>query len=170
MSTRVLGNRAVSPVIGSVLLVLVTILLAAVVGTTVVGSTGMDGDVVSPPVAVSATADESGQITLSHEGGDPIHVDDVAVTVAVDGEPLASQPPVPFFSASGFEPGPTGPFNSASDDRWTVGETGSFVLAETNEPTLTTGSTVEIQITRDGRVLVTTETSVVGGSGDGDEG
>lgn len=164
------NDRAVSPVLGTILLVLVTLLLVAVVGTTVVGSTGMAPGSVSAPVVLSATADDTGTVTLTHDGGPPIDLETVAVRVAVDGEPLASQPPVPFFSASGFAPGPTGPFNSASDGRWTVGETTSFTVAGTNEPTLAAGRTVTVRLRRDGRVLASVETSVRGGSGDGDQG
>ncbi|UWG46634.1 hypothetical protein HSRCO_2889 [Halanaeroarchaeum sp. HSR-CO] len=162
-------DRGVSPAIGTITLVLLTILLAAV-GTSVVGSTPLD--TASPPqsVAISATADDTGRITVSHRGGPPIDVESTTLHVSVDGRPLATQPPVPFFSTSGFEPGPTGAFNSASDPRLRVGDTASFTVAGTNAPAVTVGSTVEVQVLRDDRVLASAETSVDRRPGDGDEG
>lgn len=164
------GDRAISPVIGTITLVLLTILLTAVIGTTVVGSTGLGPDAAAPPVVISASADDSGSITLTHDGGSAIDVEQTSVRVTVDGEPLERQPPVPFFSVRGFEPGPRGAFNSASDGPWSVGETTSFTVAGTNAPALTEGATVEVRILRDDRVLASAQTSVVGGSGDGNEG
>lgn len=162
-------DRAISPVIGTITLVLLTILLTAIIGTTVVGSTGLGPDSAVSPVAMSASADDSGSITLTHDGGSAIDVERTSVRVSVDGEPLERQPPVPFFSARGFEPGPSGAFNSASDGPWSVGEETSFTVAGTNAPALTPGATVEVRILRDDRVLASAETSVVGGSSDGNE-
>lgn len=73
-------------------------------------------------------------------------MDSLAVRISVDGESLAHQPPVPFFSASGFRPGPTGPFNAAADPRWTVGETATLKLAGTNDPTIEPGATVTVRV------------------------
>ena len=71
---------------------------------------------------------------------------ELSVTVEIDGTELQKQPPVPFFSAHGFESGPTGPLNSKSDDQWYAGETASFVVAETNTPTISSGSAVRVTI------------------------
>lgn len=163
-------DRAVSPAIGTITLLLLTILLSAIVGTTVVGSAGLGSAAETSPVAISATADDEGRIALTHEGGPPVDVGGVTVRVTVDGEPLERQPPVPFFSASGFAPGPSGAFNSASEDRWAVGEQTSFRVAGTNSPALTAGATVRVKIIEEDRVLASAETSVAGGSSDGDEG
>lgn len=156
-------DRGISPVVGTVLLVLVTIGLVVVVGTSVVGSTALT-PTVQAPVAMDVTADDGGTITMTHDGGHPIDVEAVTLTVTVDGTALARQPPVPFFSTSGFEPGPTGPFNSASDPRWTVGESASLTVAGTNHPALEPGSTVVVQVLRDGRVVAEGETSVERGA------
>lgn len=163
------SDRAISPVVGTISLVLLTVALVAV-GAAVVGSTPLEDSTPTQSVAVSVAADESGTITLAHEGGPPIDVEATTLHVAVDGQPLAEQPPVPFFSVSGFEPGPTGAFNSASDPRLTVGETASFTVAGTNAPALEAGSTVTVEVLRGDRLVASAETDVSGGPGDGDEG
>lgn len=163
------ADRGVSSVVGSVLLLLVAIALAAVIGTTLAGV----GDAVGAPVdptAISATADASGRVTLVHEGGGPIDVEAIDLRVRVGGRPLARQPPVPFFSASGFSPGPTGPFNSASDHEWSVGEVASFTIAGTNAPAVETGSTIAVTIVEGRHVIARASASVRGNPGDGDEG
>lgn len=170
MTASPADDRAISPVIGTITLVLLTVLLTAIIGTTVVGSTGLGPESTASPATMSVSADDSGTITLTHDGGPAIDVERTSVRVTVDGEPLERQPPVPFFSVPGFEPGPSGAFNSASDGPWSVGEKTSFTVAGTNAPALTEGATVEVRILREDRVLASAETSVVGRSGDGNEG
>ena len=149
-------QRAVSPVIGLVCLLAVTVALAATVGTIApVTSTS------SPTVtAVDIDADSNGEIRLSHRGGDSIDPDSVELHVSVDDEPLAEQPPIPFFSASGFESAPTGAFNSASETPWRAGETAAFRIAGTNAPTLQAGATVEVELYVDGYSVAKLETTV----------
>jgi hypothetical protein len=66
--------------------------------------------------------------------------------VRIDGEPLAKQPPVPFFAAAGFESGPTGPFNAATDGTWRAGQTAAIRIASTNSPQLSDGAVVTVRI------------------------
>jgi hypothetical protein len=142
-------------VIGVVVLLLVGIVLGGVVaagadavatatGSTVAGSDARD--TARPgPVAVSLRVDGD-TVALTHEAGEPLRLARVRLVVEIDGEPLAHQPPVPFFAAAGFGGGPTGPFNVASDGVWSVGETGSFRIAGTNDPQLEPGRTVSVTI------------------------
>ncbi|MBP1922349.1 hypothetical protein J2751_001357 [Halorubrum alkaliphilum] len=134
------ASRAVAPLAG-VLLVAITVLLAGGVVTA-----ALDAPAEPAPTATFSLSAEGTQLTLTHEGGDPVPVDDLTVHVSVNDEPLARQPPVPFFSASGFRPGPNGPFNTASDDEWVVGGSASFAVAGTNEPTPGAGDVVEIRL------------------------
>lgn len=134
--------RAISPVLGVVLLTALTVLAAAAVFAAVV---------VAPPdpapvATFGAEADATGEIRVTHRGGDAVAPGDLRVRVRVDGEPLAEQPPVPFFAAPGFESGPTGPFNSATAGEWRAGRTASLRVADTNEPTLSRGATVELRL------------------------
>jgi len=136
-------DRGTTPVIGVVLLVAITAVAAAGVA---VGLTATTAD--SPPVAsVETSAEaETNEITITHRGGDTLDVSALTVRVTVDGDPLDSQPPVPFFSAEGFHSGPTGPFNTASPDEFAAGDTATVRLASTNDPLLSAGATVTVEL------------------------
>lgn len=140
-----MSERALSPVVGVVVLLFVTMVLAGAAGASV-----MDLATLSDPpdhVAISARADaESGRITLTHDAGPPLDVAELTIKIEIDGRPLFHQPPVPFFAARGFAGAPTGPFNVASDPEWSVGETASVRLAGTNRPILEPGDDVTITI------------------------
>lgn len=94
-------ERGVSPVIGVILMVAITVILAAVIGAFVLnlgsnlGSTG-------PQSQLSATCTTSGDIDIAHKGGDSIQIGDLQVT-----------------SSTGSIPG-TAP---GSDGAFSVGET-----------------------------------------------
>ncbi|AFK18033.1 type IV pilin [Haloferax mediterranei ATCC 33500] len=138
------ATRGTSILVGSVLLVGLVVVVAGVVG-----AAAFDVAESSPtptrPTALSLSV--SGEtLSITHEGGAPLDVQTLSVRISVDGESLAYQPPVPFFSARGFRPGPTGPFNAAADSRWTVGERASLELAGTNDPDITTGSSVVVRV------------------------
>ena len=151
-------TRAVSPVVGTVTLVLIAVLLAGVLMASV-GTASLDQT--DPEFAsISATATQNGTIVLTHEGGQPVDVREISVVISVEGTRLAEQPPVPFFSAAGFEPGPTGPFNSAAEPRWTVGETTSLTIAGSNTPTPEPGDSVTVEILRGDRPLTRVQTTI----------
>lgn len=150
-----MSDRAVAPVVGVPILVAVTVALAAVVGAVVVGSPGAPA---APTQATfEASADSTGEIRVVHTGGDAVDPAALELTVRVDGDPLAHQPPVPFFSARGFESGPTGVFNSAARGEWRAGEAASLRVAGSNEPTLSAGAAVEVRIYADGVALAVLE-------------
>ena len=136
------SSRALTPVAG-VLLLALTVALATVAAGVVFAVDAPDGQ---PARASLSLAVEEGTVSLTHRGGDALDVRRLRLLIEVDGEPLAHQPPVPFFSARGFRSGPSGPFNSATDPRWTAGETATFAIAGTNRPRLTTGSTVTVRV------------------------
>jgi flagellin-like protein len=73
-------DRAVSPVIGVILMVAITVILAAVIGTFVLGLGDSLGD--SQPTAQLDTDFDSdaNNVTISHNGGDSIEGDDLRVT------------------------------------------------------------------------------------------
>ena len=79
-------TRAVSPVIGVILMVAITVILAAVIGTFVLGLGDSLGDN-QPTAQISADITEFGdneaRLTLEHNGGDSIDTD--ALRVVVDG-------------------------------------------------------------------------------------
>lgn len=138
------SDRGISPAFGAVLLVGITVATAAVLGTALLGqAAALDGP---PPTASFDAAADGDRISLSHEGGDAVNVRALRIEVAVDGELLDRQPPVPFFAAEGFHGGPDGAFNPESGSEWTVGETTSFRVAETNDPGLEPGAQLTIEL------------------------
>jgi FlaG/FlaF family flagellin (archaellin) len=147
-----------APVAG-VLLIAITVALAGGVA-----AAALDGPTATvPPSAVLSLSATDDRVSIAHRGGDPIDVSAATVRVSVDGEPLDHQPPLPFFSARGFHPGPTGAFNSAGDDTLRVGETATFRVAGTNDPTLEPGRTVAVRVAVDGRPVASLETTVESG-------
>ena len=145
-------RRAYAPV-AAVLLVALVVLLAAGVGATALAVERPDPP---PRAAFAVDADGSGRIAVTHLAGDRLPPEAVSLRVRVDGEPIAHQPPVPFFAARGFESGPTGPFNSAWTGPWAPGVTGTVRLAGTNTP-LEAGSVVEVRIAVEGSLIAAVE-------------
>lgn len=137
------ADRGFAPVAAVVLLGL-TVAFAGVVGAALVGDVGA-----TPPEPTTASLSlsvDGERIRLLHRGGDSLDVRDLRLRVSVDGERLRHQPPVPFFAATGFGSGPTGPFNAATDPRWTAGETAAFAVADTNDPAVVAGATVRVEV------------------------
>ena len=90
-------ERAVSPVIGVILMVAITVILAAVIGTFVLGLGDSLGN--SQPTAqlsVDSTDFGNNTVTIAHGGGDPIEGDDLRVTA--DGNVTSEQFPNGQFS------------------------------------------------------------------------
>ncbi|WP_224333059.1 type IV pilin N-terminal domain-containing protein [Haloprofundus halobius] len=148
MSSRA---RASVPAVGVVLLLFVSVGLAASVG-----ALALDAETPSSGsrAVLSLSASED-TLRFVHRGGETLDVRRLDLRVSVDGTPLAEQPSLPFFSATGFRPGPAGPFNSAAESQWGAGETASFAVAETNDPELTVGSSVTVDVRYDERPLAT---------------
>ena len=70
-------KRAVSPVIGVILMVAITVILAAVIGTFVLG---LGESVQSTPQAKFAFDYQNSNVTITHEGGDAISSEELNVT------------------------------------------------------------------------------------------
>lgn len=142
---------------GLLALLALTVTLGAVVA---VGVTSFEagGGPASAVVSVSAES-TTNEIVLEHRYGDTLSVTDLELVVSIAGEPLETQPPVPFFQADGFGGGPTGPFNERADPRWQVGESASFEIATTNEPTIDPGDAVVVTILESGEPIARAETT-----------
>jgi len=158
------GARAVTPVVGVALLVALTAVAAATVGAAVLAT---EPPSAAPGAALSLSADATGRVTLVHEGGDALAVGDLRVRIAVDGDPLARQPPVPFVGAEGFRGAPTGPFNAAADGTWTAGERAGVRVAETNDPPIRPGAAVRVRVYADGAPVADLRTTVGSATGAG---
>ncbi|MCU4751076.1 type IV pilin N-terminal domain-containing protein [Halobacteria archaeon AArc-curdl1] len=146
--------RGVSPLVGTVLLLGITVLLA---GTLAIGfapqlagpSTASPG----PALELEADADRD-ELIFEHVAGNSIDVRELEVDVTIDDEPLEFQPPVPFVGAYGFRGTPGGPFNAATDPHWRPGERTSLRLAGTNAPALEEGAVVRVHLTVDEETVV----------------
>lgn len=150
-------GRSTAPVVGVVVLLVLTVGLGAVV---VVSVDSLDGRGDPTLVLVSASADsETNEITLEHRHGDPLDVTELELVVTIDGEELARQPPVPFFAADGFRGGPVGPFNGRANPAWRAGEVASFEIASTNDPTVDPGDEVLVTILEDVELIARVETT-----------
>lgn len=160
-------DRATASAVGVALLVLAAVALSATVGAATLSATGATDSIAEPagsgaggaqsgpPAAVVDVAVADGAITLLHRGGDTVDVRRLRVVIRVDGTRLRHQPPVPFFAARGFESGPTGPFNVASDHAWSAGESTTLVPAGTNRPSVRPGAVVEVTLFVGSHRLVT---------------
>ena len=85
-------DRAVSPVIGIILMVAITVILAAVIGTFVLGL----GDSVTGETAPQASWDTAdgpngGEVVVAHNGGDSVEASNLDVTVDGSSVPSGEQ-------------------------------------------------------------------------------
>lgn len=154
-------DRAISPLVGVLTLVALTVCLVAVVAVTL-GAVGT-GALSSTPAPyatfdLAVNGSDEGELVIRHVSGETIDVRELTVHVTVNGEALTEQPPVPFFSEKGFDGGPEGPFNERADPHWSVGQTASVSLAGTNDPTIDPGDTVVLTLSTDGSTVARLET------------
>ncbi|QAU13391.1 type IV pilin [Halorubrum sp. BOL3-1] len=91
-------DRAVSPVIGVILMVAITVILAAVIGTFVLGLGDQLGDT-APQASFTVDGNESTSINITKTGGQSIESADLVLSI--DGERVNS---------------------SIADDTWETGE------------------------------------------------
>jgi flagellin-like protein len=83
-------DDAVSPVIGVILMVAITVILAAVIGTFVLG---LGHQVQSTTPQTQFTFDEpgtAGNVDITHDGGDPVTADNVEVVDSNDLGPFCN--------------------------------------------------------------------------------
>ncbi|WP_185715500.1 type IV pilin [Halocatena pleomorpha] len=95
-------ERGVSPVIGVIVMVAITVILAAVIGAFVFG---LGGEQEQPPQARLDLAVNGEQVTLRHDSGDALAVR--TMDIVLDGSSIGS---------GALEPG-------GSDEAYTAGET-----------------------------------------------
>lgn len=79
------NSDAVSPVIGVILMVAITVILAAAIGSSVFGQgpaeSAPQSNIEITPINITGTGDAATvYLKLEHLGGDPIHFDDTSAT------------------------------------------------------------------------------------------
>ncbi|PSP47018.1 type IV pilin [Halobacteriales archaeon QH_7_69_31] len=72
-------NDAVSPVIGVILMVAITVILAAVIGTFVLGL-GSEIQSTTPQVDFTFQEQSNGNLDITHDGGDKVQAENLNVT------------------------------------------------------------------------------------------
>lgn len=142
------GERAVSPVIGVILMVAITVILAAVIGTFVLGL----GDRVSQAspnanFGFDYTAGNNDVVEITHDGGDGVASEQVKVTIGGDDA---------WDSDSNFGSGFTA--GSAWSGKLTAGS--SLTIVEDGTDSITDGDAVKVIWNADG----SDKTAVIGES------
>lgn len=152
--------RAISPVIGIVLLTACAVLLSATVGVMALSYEPAEPASI---VVIGGEVDAgTNEITLTLERGGPLDVHELSLVIEIEGEPLEEQPTVPAHSQTGFNGFPTGPFNAETDGEWQRGESASLTLAKTtNSPQPEPGSAVTIRVFENDHPIATVETTAV---------
>jgi flagellin-like protein len=85
-------ERAVSPVIGVILMVAITVILAAVIGTFVLGLGGQVSNA-APQASLSFSSGNGiDNVTISHDGGETLVASDVTIVVRNDSASARFQP------------------------------------------------------------------------------
>ena len=90
------NEEAVSPVIGVILMVAITVILAAVIGAFVFG---MGPPESAPQASMRATNQSTTGFTLEHQGGDDIDLNYTVTRITVAGTALAAGVPAVTLSA-----------------------------------------------------------------------
>ena len=83
------GDDAVSPVIGVILMVAITVILAAVIGTFVL-SLGSDLQNNAPNAQFTFSEENNGNLTITHDGGQNVDVSKINVTTDSASEDFAN--------------------------------------------------------------------------------
>ena len=65
-------DRGISPVVGTILLVAVTVIIAGSIAAFVYGLSGTGSEPVNPNLSFEGVADGENSFTISHEGGDSV--------------------------------------------------------------------------------------------------
>lgn len=163
-------NQAVSPVIGVILMVAITVILAAVIGTFVLGlgdSVSSQAPQASLGLSATAGAGNTGTVSLEHKGGDAIHSESTRIIISsASGEMvIISDTGDDTFTVGDevlIETGTTAtndPITAASSG-WT--DSGVLVVDSNSVNGLSSGETVTVKLidTESQKVIYESETTV----------
>ncbi|WP_458185848.1 archaellin/type IV pilin N-terminal domain-containing protein [Haladaptatus sp. NG-WS-4] len=143
-------NRALSPVVTTVLLVLVTLVLAGTIETVALDSASLrEPKLVAVDVSADADAD---RLTFVHRASESLAVDSLVVRVRVNDTPLEHQPPAPFLLGEGVPArADRGVQQHSKRDvgRWRNCESGTGG----NEPSFEPGDNVVVRISMGRRMV-----------------
>lgn len=153
------NDEAVSPVIGVILMVAITVILAAVIAAFVFG---MGPPVKAPQAQLKFSANATG-LKISHDGGDPLILKDEKLTVkyATNDSVVGSLNSVPLYATSA-------PYFQNSIDTLVAGSPlSSYNLSGASStlyggPTMPTGKILTVQIldVPSGQLIASTQVTV----------
>lgn len=160
-------DRAVSPVIGVILMVAITVILAAVIGTFVLGlgeSAGQAAPQATLSLSAASGAGNTGTVTLEHNGGDALHSDRTKVVVESSASGTTTFDAGTVSPDDVFSVGTTTTIDiTGTDDtlNWNT-ESGSVSGANAAVNSLPSGSTVTVKLidTETQKVIYERETTV----------
>jgi flagellin-like protein len=131
-------ERAVSPVIGVILMVAITVILAAVIGTFVL-DLGQSAGQSAPQASLSVSVDaDANTVTIKHTGGDGLTAEDTRLVIE---SPAGDET----YTSDGSGTNP----NFAVGDSFTVLSTGGvdgFDLTGNNVPAFSSGEKVTVTL------------------------
>ena len=152
MECRKIDNDSgISPVIGIILIIAITMVLSVVVFATVIAY-----EVKEPVFAIIKIESvnlSNQEVVLIHKGGDSIDVSDISIMISVNGEMLNNNlknlpvtgTPYGFSHALGGVFWGT-PGNQSHDNIWDPGDKGEFNIAKSNNTILNSGDQLEVTI------------------------
>jgi flagellin-like protein len=154
------SDRAVSPVIGVILMVAITVILAAVIGTFVLGL-GDSLSNTSPQAQLSLSADAANdEIEFSHSGGDTLQSDRTRIVVTFNSTQSLTLEPASGTNGS-ISVGDTATLNTSSDPAAFDGSSGwaGVFNANNGQQGISPGQAIEIQVidTQSSQVIYETE-------------
>jgi len=144
-----IGNKGVSPVVGTILLIAITVALAAVVATLV---SGLGGRGAPPNALLAVTAENSGgdngyTLTISHEGGDDLATKDLQIQASTSASTMQTYDFNTLMGASGtFSVGnkltsTVIPYTSVTGQVVTI-----FIIHKPSKEKIFSSSTVAVQL------------------------
>ena len=132
-------NRAVSPVIGVILMVAITVILAAVIGTFVLGIA--PGEDPAPSAQLTFDAGDGTDIEVTHSGGDTMEIEDLTILIngsVIDG--VSFDDP-----GETFAPGETKTIqDDSASPNWGAGDSVDVTIRHDPSGAIVGSSTVDI--------------------------
>lgn len=135
-------DRGVSPVIGVILMVAITVILAAVIGTFVLGLGDSLGD--SAPIAsIDSEVTNSDTVTFTHDGGDRVASENIEIVSSNGDAELDTT------ADSDLTVGNTSTATINTSSSISTGETTTITLVFDNGDTSAELASIEVEVTDD---------------------
>jgi flagellin-like protein len=134
-------RRAVSPVIGVILMVAITVILAAVIGTFVLGL-GDQASESAPQAQFSFEFNGSTGLNVTHEGGDAIRADELNVSIGLSSDGVSYGDPNGVGALDDADPTSAGLTETNAFASGTTVDAGTTIYVATSETFV--GTTVRV--------------------------